>query len=408
MTMAKAKQSRATQNAAKQFQAKPPAILVWRGQQEWQKPRHEIRFFHRRRVEVWSGYVKTSDVKGWVDNVRIELFVDKWKRDHAGTLPTNDEILDWMLTDPYDEFDLGGLGDSIVNNGVRQSIVITADGTLLDGNRRYFSALFKLRQAQKSGDKAIIDMVSHLPAFVLSPSCTDEDLDAVLVEENFVDDCRRQWPRFIKASKVFSAYQALRENGTSRPTAVAELVERFGMKKPQVERWIKMMDFIEEFYDYHINGDDEDGRVPKDEFDVKWQAQQYFEYFDELTKPDVMRTLESDRELREKVLHRLYDEDFVNFKQIRSLPAIALDLRARDKFMRLDGKKAVEDAISWLAVTGMTKKALDVNDRIMSFLKFIGTLTANDIDKLDLRTIEALEEISAKVADMANAVKNTA
>lgn len=407
--MAKAKQATtAPQSSSRQFQAKPPDILVWKGQQDWQKPRHEVRFFHRRKVEVWSGYVKTPNIKGWVDNVRIELFVEKWKRDHNGTLPTNDEILDWMLSDPYDEFDLSSLGNSIVKNGVRQPIVITADGVLLDGNRRYFSSLFKFRHAEKTGDKPMLDMVSQLPAYVLSPSCTREDLDAVLVEENFVDDCRRQWPRFIKAGKVFSAYQSLRENGSSKATATAELVERFGEKKSQVDRWIRMMDFIEEFYDYHINGDEDNGRPPKDEFEVKWQVQKYFEYFDELTKPEVMRTLEADPELREKVLQRLYDEDFISFKQIRSLPAIKSDLRARDKFMLGDGKKAVEDAINWLTATGITKKALDVNDRIMSFLKFIGTLTANDIDKLDLRTIEALEEISAKVADMANAVKTTA
>src|SRR6266849_696531 len=89
-----------TGQQAEQFKATPPPILVWTGQQDWQKPRYEVRFFHRRRVEVWSGYVPTKSIKGWVENVRIRLFVDKWRRDHGGALPTNEDILDWMQRDP--------------------------------------------------------------------------------------------------------------------------------------------------------------------------------------------------------------------------------------------------------------------------------------------------------------------
>src|SRR2546426_8858935 len=108
-----------THNQVEQFKASPPAILVWDGQEEWQKPRYEVRFFHRRKVDVWSGFVQTRDIRGWVDNVRIALFVEKWKRDHGGALPTNEEILQWMLRDTFDEFDLASLADSIVKNGVR-------------------------------------------------------------------------------------------------------------------------------------------------------------------------------------------------------------------------------------------------------------------------------------------------
>lgn len=389
----------------KKFQATAPNILIWDGQQEWQEPRHEIRYFHHRRVEGWSGYIKTEGVKGWVDNVRIALFVQKWRRDNADAIPTNDEILDWMISDPFDEFDLISLGDSIVKNGVRQPIVVEADGTLLDGNRRYFASLHKFRASEKTGDVVSRQMVSHLPAFVLSPACTPDDLDAVLVEENFVDDCRREWPNFIKAQRVFETYKELREDGQNRTGAIAKLVERFGKKKAEIERWIRMMNHIDEFHDFHVSGDEETGREAKDEYDVKWKSQKYFEYFDELTKPEVKKTLESDPDLRDKVFERLFDKDFKNFTQIRKIPAIANDLRARDKFMLGEGPAAVEDAISWVAITGVAKRAMEVNDRILTFAKFLGSLTANDIDKLELITIAALHEISEKVAEMATVLK---
>lgn len=392
-------------NNEEAFLATPPKILIWDGQQEWEEPRHKVRYFHHRRVDGWSGYVKTTDILGWVNNVRIDLFVQKWKRDHYGVDPTNEEILNWMITDPNREFKLQDLGESIVKNGVRQQIVIKADGTLLDGNRRYFASLFRLREAQKSGDTVSEQMVTHLPAFVLTPTCSEADYDAVLVEENFVDDCRRQWPNFIKAQRVFESFKDLANRGHSRSAAISSIVENFGTPKTQVERWIKMMNHIEEFHLFHASEDSEEGKNAKDEYDIKWKSQEYFEYFDELTKNDVVKALDNDSEMRDKVFERLFDDDFINFKQIRSLPAISSDVRAREKFMLLEGQDAVKQAIDWVSVVGLTKKAMQVNDRIIGFAKFLGSLTANDIDRLDLPAMEALQDIAVTVTEMANAVK---
>jgi hypothetical protein len=388
----------------KKFQASAPEILIWDGQLEWQKPRQEVRYFHNRRVEGWSGYVKTDKIKGWVDNVRIALFVEKWKRDNGGKSPTNDEILEWMVNDPHDEFALQKLAENIVKNGVRQQIIIESDGTLLDGNRRYFASLHKLRILEKSEDEIAKQMVSQLPAFVMSPASSPADLDAVLVEENFVDDCRREWPNFIKAQRVFETYKDLKENGYSRVAAIDHLTERFGKKKPEIDRWIRMMNNIAEFHDFHISDDEESGREAKDEYDVMWRSQERFEYFDELTKPEVVRTLDADYELRDKVFDRLYAEDFRNFTQIRKIPAISKDLRARDKFMLLNGREAVDEAIRWVTITGVAKRSMDLQDRIVAFERFLGSLTANDIDSLDRLSIDALRNISAKVAEMAEAI----
>jgi hypothetical protein len=405
-----------TNQKVMQFKASAPDILKWKGQQDWQKPRYEVRYFHRRKIEVWSGYVRTKDIKGWVGNVRIDLFVKKWARDHNGSEPTNDDILQWMIRDQNvladgHEFELSSLAESIVNNGVRQPVVITSEGTLLDGNRRYFAALMKLQEGEAVGDRTTIAMVTHLPAYVLSPACSAEDLEAVLVEENFVDACRREWPKFIKATRVYKGYQELREEGLSRPAAIAELVERFGGKgfsgknKSQIQRWIKMMDFIEEFNEYHSSEDEETGRKPKDEYDIKWKSQEYFEYFDELTKTNVLKVLESDSEFRARVFEHLYDDDFISFVEIRKLPSIALDRKARDSFMSDAGRDAVKGALDWLAMTGIAKKAIDLNDRILGFKRFLESLTAQEMSTLNLVTVKELQVIAEMLAAMAAAAK---
>jgi hypothetical protein len=384
------------------FKSSPPPILVWDGQESWQKPRYEVRYFHRRRVEVWNGYVRTKSVVGWVQNVRIDLFVEKWMRDHK-TPPTNEDILEWMVSDPNHEFHLETLADSILKNGVRQKIVITSEGTLLDGNRRYFAALMSLRKAEKSNDKDAIQIVSSLPAYVLSPGCQKADLDAVLVEENFVDDCRIPWPNYIKAKRVYETYKELRENHT-KPQAVGELTAQFGIPKAHVERFLKMMDYIQEFQDHHSQEDEETGKKAKDDFDIRWRVQEYFEYFDELTKTQVLNTLINDHDLRDKVFERLYDGDFASFVQIRKLPAIAADRVARDKFMTLDGgPKAVESAIAWVTAAGIARKAMANDERIIGFKNFLQTLTALEISSLNREAVADLQVIAEMVTNMTNA-----
>ena len=50
----------------KKFQAPPPPILVWDGQQDWQKPRQEVRYFHKRKVDGWS--LRTVAKNGVITN----------------------------------------------------------------------------------------------------------------------------------------------------------------------------------------------------------------------------------------------------------------------------------------------------------------------------------------------------
>jgi hypothetical protein len=103
-------------------------------------PRSALKSFHGRRIQVWEGIANVTKINGWVDNPRLDIELKRFKNDNAGRKPTNDEILNIMVT--VKEFNIKTLADDLRDNGVRQPIIVSNDGRLLDGNRRYFATLY--------------------------------------------------------------------------------------------------------------------------------------------------------------------------------------------------------------------------------------------------------------------------
>src|SRR5439155_27390754 len=97
--------------------------------------------FHMMEVPMNCGFVKTTDIKLWEDNVRLDIFIGQFKEQN-GRKPSSAELLDIMLRNlqlpgvgPEDQFKIPELAESIANNGVRQPPILDLDGTPLDGNR---------------------------------------------------------------------------------------------------------------------------------------------------------------------------------------------------------------------------------------------------------------------------------
>src|SRR5437867_3864280 len=98
--------------------------------------------FHMMEVPMNCGFVKTTDIKLWEDNVRLDIFISQFKEQN-GRKPTSSELLDIMLRNLQlpgvaneDQFKIPELAESIDNNGVRKPPILDLDGTPLDGNRR--------------------------------------------------------------------------------------------------------------------------------------------------------------------------------------------------------------------------------------------------------------------------------
>src|SRR5207247_5216431 len=76
------------------------------------------------------------------------------------------------------------------------------------------------------------------------------------------------------------ALEARRPGSTRLAQIKRELSIRFalGPDTQVVNRYLKMVDWVNDFEDYHIN------ERTRDSFEVKHRANRYFQYFDELAK----------------------------------------------------------------------------------------------------------------------------
>ena len=148
-----------------------PAVVAADG--EWQLM---MRRFNGVAIALYRAVGDVSQIRGWVDNPRIELALRRWRRrEHRSgdSFPDDQEMLEIMLED--DElsrraekatFAIVDLGEDIKRNGVREEIIVTWDGRLLDGNRRKFAVMWALSD-RGVADAAQRQMLGSVPMGVL-------------------------------------------------------------------------------------------------------------------------------------------------------------------------------------------------------------------------------------------------
>lgn len=346
--------------------------------------------FHGREVPMWSGFVRVFDIDLWDGNDRLEIHLNQFRKETARE-PMGQEILDFMLSKlklpglmEEDEFEIVNLARSVATNGVRKPPILDLDGTLLDGNRRlaachYILANDEFTTAQKMNAESIF-------VWQLTEHATDDDRNAVVVSLNFEPDCKQDWPEYVKARKVAEAWEAAlvlepHPPGTRRQADLKrELSQKFalGPVTTTVNRYLKMVSWADGFEDYHVN------EKRRNEFQVKHQANRYFQYFDELAKGErqgVAHVLRHDDAFRKTVFDLLFQDKFRNWKQIRDLKHIHENEEAREELRKardVDSVDAAEEHLENAVDIARTRRAeartLGANTRIESFVKWLEEL----------------------------------
>src|SRR5437763_16787148 len=62
-------------------------------------PRRVRKRFHNMDVTLWQGFIHFSEVEGYVDNIRLRFYLNKWRADSKNKRrqPTTDDIYQIMV-----------------------------------------------------------------------------------------------------------------------------------------------------------------------------------------------------------------------------------------------------------------------------------------------------------------------
>ncbi len=365
-------------------------------------------WFHEKDVPMNSGYVKTSEIQLWEGNVRLDIHIGQFKEKYGRT-PSSQELLDIMASklqlpgvSDGDQFEIATLARSIAINGVRKPPIIDIDGTLLDGNRRLTACYYILSADEFTSEEK--KRAEYIFVWQLTPDATDDDRRRVVVSLNFEDDCKLKWPEYVKARKVYEEWQAMLALEPSKPgpQKQAEMKRNLSQKYalgPEttvVNRYIKMVEWADDFEDYHI------GENGKDNFAAKHKSSKYFQYFDELgkgtTPGGVAHCLNQDDSFKKMVFDLLYDGKFKNWNQIRKLKKIFVNEEAVERLRRAREEKdldnaqdLIDDAVSIADTKDAEKRSLGANTRIEIFVKWLEELPVKAFrDEIRLENLQRL------------------
>jgi len=346
--------------------------------------------FHERTVNMSGGYVKTTDLKLWGHNERLDIHVNQFRAKHDRA-PTPEELLHIMLGEmrlegmqEEDEFEIMTLARSIGANGVRKPPIIDVDGTLLDGNRRVAACHVILNDTSGAFTSEEKKRAEYIYVWQLLDGATNDERDKVMVSLNFESDCKKDWPEYIKARKVFEEWDAMlalepKKAGPQRQAEMKrELSKKYalGPDTGVVNRYLKMVKWAQDFEEHHINF------RKNDKFAVKHASNRYFQYFDELGKGEkaggVAYALENDETFKRQVFDLLFDGKITNWRQVREFKHVVEVPEAREVFAKAHKEPNVEEAQEFVdhAITlanskRATTRALGANTRIEVFTKWL-------------------------------------
>ena len=224
-------------------------------------------WFHNELINVYPTTVAFESVTYWPENFRTELdfeLLSQQKKKPLSKL-TVDEITDYLA---QQSLKISQLAASIERNGVRVPIIVLSDGTLLDGNRRFFACAYLKKRKAGQPRPPVLD---RIPVWVIK----EEDLDQrkrakILAEMNFVTDLKMDWPDSVKARLVAELYRRCRKEKKSEQEAYDEIRELYATDSATAKAYIQTIDLTAKF----VSG----GGIPKKD-DYRMIVQKKFVYF---------------------------------------------------------------------------------------------------------------------------------
>ncbi len=209
----------------------------------------EKKLFHNEKINVYPTNVPIEEITFWKENLRTMLSFTLLQKEYKKKLPDIplSDIVDYLAKQRA--LKITKLAESIEMNGVRVPLIILEkDGTLLDGNRRYFACQYLLNKSQNENTPrpAVLDSI---PVWVIK----DKDIDfrkqqKVLAEANFVPDYKVEWSLDVKARVIYRYFRnCITKKGMSREKAYEEVRDVYGVESETIDAYIDSVRLSLEF-----------------------------------------------------------------------------------------------------------------------------------------------------------------
>jgi hypothetical protein len=361
-------------------------------------------------IGMWEGYVDVTTLQLWQENHRVELHVAEFTdRNHRE--PDPQELLQLVQGRLHlpsfakkDPFNIQPLAQSIARKGVERPPILTAAGEPKDGNRRIAAAKWVVNSGEFEPE--MVERARWVKVWVAPPETTQDQFDAIVVALNFEDDLKEKWPEFVKARLVVEEYRNNRRavvGGVSpaRDRALRKVVAaKYAITVNAVTRYIRMVQWAEDFEEYHVQ---EQGKDPSA---VRYKADDIFQWFYEIqagkSADKITVQMEEDPELR-KVVYDLMFEVMDSGAQVRSLWKIVADDDARKQLEdahaslqnsnHKDALELVKEAVTTADRNSATRKKIGFESFLRGCVERLGAAPPDNWTTLDNGLLKDLERV---------------
>ncbi len=203
-------------------------------------------WFHEEKIPVYPTEITFEQITYWPENFRTALDFELLAQEKKKPLSklTVEEITDYLA---QRKLKLADLAASIKRNGVRVPIIVLLDGTLLDGNRRFFACAYLKKKAAEKGQPRP-PVLDRIPVWVIKMEDIDERKKTkILAEMNFVADLKMDWPDSVKARCVAELYQRSRKEKKSDTQAFEEIHDLYGVDTATAKAYIETVQLTTKF-----------------------------------------------------------------------------------------------------------------------------------------------------------------
>ena len=362
------------------------------------EPKITIARYHGQSIPLWEGKVHFEKISGWQNNPRIELALKRWKLEYGNREITQDDLFEIMKTQK--DVKLRELRDNIQQNGLRKPIVLTWDGKLLDGNRRFFATRYALDGLDTSAPSYA--QLQFVPAFVLPQDTTKDSEELILVEENFAPSLKEEWPDYVKATWI---KKARREDGLN-PKQIAE---KFGWNPGKIRETIRALEIIDDFVSFATSEADPEkpggGGLGIDETEAEKFVSEKYQFFNEAQKSLWRPLMEDESSFKEDFYGYLHADKFASFPEVRIAHQAWENEEAKER-LEFGGKSAGKDAKAVVDYHKRVIRGEQQNAReIERFVRFLFDLKSEQLQRLSQETLRHLESALRVTLKMALAAQ---